>query len=171
MKDARARAAKGELAFGTVDSFILWHLTGGRIHATDVTNASRTMLFNIRDMAWDRELLRLFDVPGQMLPEVHACDHSFGEVDRGLFGRPLPIAAMIGDQQAALAGQGCFAPGRIKCTYGTGGFIMMNTGTEIVRSQNRLLTTVAYQAGGKKAYAIEGSFFPPDLRYNGCGMD
>jgi len=156
---ARARAAKGELAFGTVDSFILWHLTGGRVHATDVTNASRTMLFNIRDMAWDRELLRLFDVPEQMLPEVHACDHSFGEVDRGLFGRPLPIAAIIGDQQSALVGQGCFAPGEIKCTYGTGGFIMMNTGTNIIQSQNRLLTTVAYQIRGKKAYALEGSFF------------
>ncbi|MCK5424431.1 MAG: glycerol kinase GlpK [Emcibacter sp.] len=156
---ARERAEKGELAFGTVDSFILWHLTKGRVHATDVTNASRTMLFNIRDMAWDRELLRLFDVPEALLPSVHACDHHFGDLDQSLFGQAIPITGIAGDQQAALIGQNCMDAGQIKCTYGTGGFIMMNTGDKIIRSQNRLLTTVAYEIQGKVAYALEGSFF------------
>lgn len=156
---ARARAEKGELAFGTVDSFILWHLTKGKIHATDVTNASRTMLFNIHDMAWDRELLEIFNVPPALLPAVHACDHHFGDMDKSLFGQAIPITGIAGDQQAALVGQNCFAAGQIKCTYGTGGFIMMNTGDKIIRSQNRLLTTVAYEIQGKTAYALEGSFF------------
>ncbi|PCI48084.1 MAG: glycerol kinase [Alphaproteobacteria bacterium] len=155
----RERARRGELAFGTVDSFILWHLTGAQVHATDVTNASRTLLFNIRDMAWDKELLRLFDIPQELMPKVHACDHHFGDVEKGLFGRVMPITAIAGDQQAALIGQNCFKAGQIKCTYGTGGFIMMNTGDKIIRSQNRLLTTVAYQIQGKVAYALEGSFF------------
>lgn len=155
----RSRAEKGELAFGTVDSFILWHLTGGRVHATDVTNASRTMLFNIRDMAWDQDLLDMFDVPDSLLPRVHACDHHFGDIDAELFGHAIPITAMAGDQQAALIGQDCLSPGQIKCTYGTGGFIMMNTGDKIIRSENRLLTTVAYQIAGRTAYALEGSFF------------
>ena len=159
VEGARARAEKGELAFGTVDSFILWHLTKGKIHATDVTNASRTMLFNIRDMAWDKELLRLFDVPEALLPSVHACDHHFGDVDASLFGQSIPITGIAGDQQAALIGQNCFAEGQIKCTYGTGGFIMMNTGDKIIRSQNRLLTTVGYQIQGDITYALEGSFF------------
>lgn len=156
---ARTRAEKGELAFGTVDSFILWHLTGGLVHGTDVTNASRTMLFNIRDMAWDEELVRLFDVPRALLPAVHACDHHFGDVEASLFGRSIPITAMAGDQQAAMIGQDCIQAGQIKCTYGTGGFIMMNTGDQIIRSENRLLTTVAYQIQGKVTYALEGSFF------------
>ena len=156
---ARARAEKGELAFGTVDSFILWHLTEGKIHKTDVTNASRTMLFNIRDMTWDRELLRLFDVPEALLPSVHSCDHHFGDLDKSLFGQAIPITGIAGDQQAALIGQNCMDAGQIKCTYGTGGFIMMNTGDKLIRSQNRLLTTVAYEIQGKVAYALEGSFF------------
>lgn len=156
---ARERAEKGELAFGTVDSFILWHLTGGKIHATDVTNASRTMLFNIRDMAWDKDLLELFDIPEALLPSVHACDHHFGDVDARLFGQTIAITGIAGDQQAALIGHNCFDGGQVKCTYGTGGFIMMNTGNKIIRSQNRLLTTVAYQIQGETAYALEGSFF------------
>ena len=154
---ARQRAACGELAFGTVDSFILWHLTGGKVHKTDVTNASRTMLFNIRDMAWDPDLLHLFDIPPALLPTVHGCDHHFGETS--LFGQSMPITAMAGDQQAALVGQNCLEEGGIKCTNGTGGFIMMNTGDRIIRSQNRLLATVAYQIKGETAYALEGSFF------------
>ncbi len=155
----RARAERGELAFGTVDSFILWHLTGGRVHATDVTNASRTMLYNIRDMAWDAELLDIFDVPDSLLPRVHACDHHFGNISAELFGHAIPVTAMAGDQHAALIGQDCLMPGQIKCTYGTGGFVMMNVGDRIIRSDNRLLTTVAYQVGGQTAYALEGSFF------------
>ena len=154
---ARGRAGKGELAFGTVDSFLLWHLTEGRVHGTDVSNAARTMLFNIRDMAWDPDLLRLFDIPESLLPQVKASDHHFG--DMTLLGQAIPITAIAGDQQAALIGQNCFSPGQIKCTYGTGGFIMMNVGDKIIRSQNRLLTTVAYEVQGKVAYALEGSFF------------
>lgn len=156
---ARERANKGELAFGTVDSFILWHLTGGKAHSTDVTNASRTMLYNIRDMAWDEDLLRLFDVPQALLPNVYACDHHFGDLDKSLFGQSIAITAIAGDQQAALIGQNCTAAGQVKCTYGTGGFIMMNTGDKIIRSQNHLLTTVAYEMQGQTAYALEGSFF------------
>lgn len=156
---ARARADRGELAFGTVDSFILWHLTRGRVHATDVTNASRTMLFNIQSLKWDADLLDLFDVPLQLLPVVQDCDHYYGDIDPHLFGLSLPVTGVIGDQQAALIGQGCFEPGEIKCTYGTGGFIMMNIGDTFIQSQNRLLTTVAYQIQRKKAYALEGSFF------------
>ncbi|WP_417623829.1 glycerol kinase GlpK [Paremcibacter congregatus] len=156
---ARARAARGELAFGTVDSFLLWHLTGGEVHATDVTNAARTLLFNIHDLAWDEALLDLFRVPAEVLPEVQACDHHFGAVKAELFGFSLPITAMAGDQQAALVGQNCLTAGDVKCTYGTGGFLMMNVGSEPVMSQNRLLSTVAYQVKGQTAYALEGSFF------------
>lgn len=159
VRGARRRAEQGELAFGTVDSFILWHLTGGRVHATDVTNASRTLLFNIREMAWDPELIRLFDLPKALLPEVHACDHHFGDVAAEMFGQKMAITGIAGDQQAALIGQNCLEPGQIKATFGTGGFIMMNTGDKIISSQNRLLTTVAYQMGGQVAYALEGSFF------------
>ncbi|VAX05627.1 Glycerol kinase [hydrothermal vent metagenome] len=159
VEGARQRAQKGELAFGTVDSFILWHLTKGAVHYTDVTNASRTMLFNIRDLSWDEELLALFDVPAALLPQVKACDHHFGHTDESLFGHSIPITAMAGDQQAALMGHGCFDAGQIKATYGTGGFIMMNIGDKFVRSQNKLLTTVAYQIKGRVAYALEGSFF------------
>ncbi len=154
---ARARADRGELAFGTVDSFLLWHLTEGQVHGTDVSNAARTLLFNIRDMAWDPDLLHLFDIPESLLSQVKASDHHFG--DMTLFDQSIPITGIAGDQQAALIGQNCLSPGQVKCTYGTGGFIMMNVGDKIIRSQNRLLTTVAYEIQGKVAYALEGSFF------------
>ncbi len=156
---ARLRAEKGELAFGTVDSFILWHLTGGKVHGTDVTNASRTLLYNIHDMAWDDDLLRLFDVPSTLLPVVHACDYHFGDVEQDLFGQTIPITGIAGDQQAALIGQNCLKVGQIKCTFGTGGFIIMNTGNIPIKSQNKLLTTLAYQIQGETTYALEGSFF------------
>jgi glycerol kinase len=156
---ARARAARGELAAGTIDSFLLWRLTGGRVHATDVTNAGRTMLLNIHTLEWDAELLRLFDIPASVLPEVHANTHLFGETDPSLFGRAVPIAGMAGDQQSALIGQACFAPGMVKSTYGTGCFLLMNIGAEAKASANRLLTTPAYQIGGETAYALEGSIF------------
>jgi glycerol kinase len=156
---ARGRAAKGELAAGTIDSFLLWRLTGGKVHATDVTNAGRTMLLNIHSMEWDAELLRLFDIPESILPAVHANTHLYGETDPGLFGRSVPIAGMAGDQQAALIGQACFAPGMVKSTYGTGCFLLMNTGAEAVASDKRLLTTPAYRIAGETAYALEGSIF------------
>jgi glycerol kinase len=145
---ARERADRGELAAGTIDSFLLWRLTGGNIHATDVTNAGRTMLLNIHTMAWDAELLRLFDIPANILPEVHANTHLFGETDPSLFGRCIPIAGMAGDQQSALIGQACFSPGMVKSTYGTGCFLLMNTGRDAIVSDKRLL-----------AYALEGSIF------------
>ncbi len=156
---ARDRASKGELAAGTIDSFLLWRLTGGRVHATDVTNAGRTMLFNIHNMQWDDDLLKLFDIPENILPSVHANTHIFGETDASLFGRPIPIAGMAGDQQSALIGQACFAPGMVKSTYGTGCFLLMNTGADAVASNNRLLTTPAYKIGNDTAYALEGSIF------------
>ena len=156
---ARDRATRGELAAGTVDSFLLWRLTGGRVHATDVTNAGRTMLLNIHTLEWDDELLRLFDIPASILPAVHANTQLFGETDPSLFGRAIPIAGMAGDQQAALIGQACFAPGMVKSTYGTGCFLLMNIGAEAVPSANRLLTTPAYQIGEETAYALEGSIF------------
>jgi glycerol kinase len=155
----RARAERGELAAGTVDSFLLWRLTGGRAHATDITNAGRTMLCNIHTGDWDDELLRLFDVPRALLPEIHPNTHVFGETDPGLFGRAIPIAGMAGDQQSALIGQACFAPGMVKSTYGTGCFLLMNTGAEAVPSANRLLTTPAYSISGESAFALEGSIF------------
>jgi glycerol kinase len=156
---ARARADKGELAAGTVDSFLLWRLTGGRVHATDITNAGRTMLCNIQTMDWDDELLRLFDIPRAILPDIRANTHLFGETDPALFGRSIPIAGMAGDQQSALIGQACFTPGMVKSTYGTGCFLLMNTGSTPVSSPNRLLTTPAYQIAGETAYALEGSIF------------
>ncbi len=156
---ARARADKGELAAGTVDSFLLWRLTGGTVHATDVTNAGRTMLFNIHDMAWDEDLLRLFDIPASCLPKVHANTHIFGETSPSLFGRAIPVAGMAGDQQSALIGQACFTPGMVKSTYGTGCFMLMNMGDKAVASTNRLLTTPAYRIGEDTAYALEGSIF------------
>lgn len=159
VENARKRAKQGELLFGTVDSFLLWHLSGGQVHKTDVTNASRTLLYNIQDKKWDPDLLELFDIPTNILPEVHACDHHFGDVSEEIFGFNFPITAMAGDQQAALIGQDCLKPGQIKCTYGTGGFIMMNIGRKPVLSRNQLLTTVAYEIQGKTAYALEGSFF------------
>ena len=157
--DARARAARGELACGTIDSFLLWRLTGGRVHATDVTNAARTMLFDIVAQHWDEELLRLLEIPATLLPEVFDCAALFGETDPALFGRAIPIAGIAGDQHAALIGQACFAPGMVKSTYGTGCFMLFNTGAKPLFSQNRLLTTPAYRIGGETAYALEGSIF------------
>jgi glycerol kinase len=156
---ARARAEKGELALGTVDSFLLWRLTGGAVHATDVTNASRTMLFDIRAQRWDAELCRLFGVPEALLPEVHDNAHLFGSTAQGLFDTQLPISGMAGDQHAALFGQGCFGAGTVKSTYGTGCFMLLNTGERAVQSSNRLLTTPAYRIGCKTHYALEGSIF------------
>ena len=156
---ARKKAEAGELAFGTIDSFFLWRLTGGKAHATDATNASRTMLFNIHTQQWDDSLLDLFNIPMAVLPEVKDCSADFGMTDPGLFGSPLPIAGIAGDQQAAAIGQACLLPGMIKSTYGTGCFVLMNTGKKAVRSKNRLLTTVAYRMNGETSYAIEGSIF------------
>jgi glycerol kinase len=156
---ARERGAKGELAFGTVDSFLLWRLTGGAVHATDVTNASRTMLFDIVEQGWDAELCRLFGVPEAMLPEVRDNAGIFGLTAPGLFDVELPIGGMAGDQQAALFGQRCFTPGMVKATYGTGCFMLLNTGEQPVPSSNRLLTTPAYRLAGKTHYALEGSIF------------
>lgn len=156
---ARARAEQGDLAFGTIDAFLLWRLTGGKSHATDATNAARTNLFNIRDNAWDDRLCEIFRVPRGMLPEVKDCAADFGMVDAKLFGREIPVLGMAGDQQAAAFGQCCFEPGDIKSTYGTGCFVILNTGDEAVTSQHRLLTTVGYRLKGKTSYAIEGAIF------------
>ncbi len=156
---AREKAEKGELAFGTIDSFLLWRLTGGVSHATEATNASRTMLFNIHKQQWDKSLLDLFQIPPSLLPEVKDCIADFGTTLTELFGRPLPIGGMAGDQQAAAIGQGCLESGMIKSTFGTGCFVLMNTGEKAVRSENRLLTTVAYRVAGQTSYAIEGSIF------------
>ena len=156
---ARARAERGQLAFGTIDTFLLWRLTGGRVHATDVTNASRTLLYDIHAQCWDEELLRLLRVPRALLPEVRDSSEIYGATDPALFGRPLPIAGMAGDQQAALIGQACFRPGTAKSTYGTGCFLLLNTGEVAITSANRLLTTPAYRIGGRIAYALEGSIF------------
>jgi glycerol kinase len=154
---AKERAQKGELAFGTIDSWLIYRLTQGRVHATDVTNASRTMLLNIKTLAWDEEMLRLFAIPRVILPEVRESVADFGTTD--ILGTPIPIMGVAGDQQAAAFGQACFAPGDIKSTYGTGCFMLVNTGSTATQSRNRLITTVAYRAGGKLAYAIEGSIF------------
>ncbi|MGR4864013.1 glycerol kinase GlpK [Caulobacter sp. LARHSG274] len=156
---AREAAQRGELAFGTIDSFLLWRLTGGRAHATDATNASRTLLFDIHRQAWDEDLLRLFDIPAALLPEVRDNCADFGETQADLFGAPIPIRGMAGDQQAALIGQACFDEGMIKATYGTGCFMLMNTGARPVTSHARLLTTVAHRLGGQPTYALEGSIF------------
>lgn len=156
---ARARAEQGDLAFGTVDSFLLWRLTGGKSHATDATNAARTNLFNIRDNVWDDRLCEIFRVPKRMLPEVKDCAADFGMVDADIFGREIPVLGMAGDQQAAAFGQCCFEPGDIKSTYGTGCFVILNTGDDAVTSQHRLLTTVGYRLNGKTSYAIEGAIF------------
>ena len=154
---ARARANNGELAFGTVDSFLLWRLTGGTVHATDATNASRTMLFDIHRGTWDDDLLALFDIPRALLPEVRDTAGVFGST--ALLGRSIPIAALVGDQQGALVGQACFEPGMIKSTYGTGCFVLVNTGGAALASRHRLLTTIAYRIGGATSYALEGSIF------------
>lgn len=156
---ARARAGKGELAFGTVDSFLLWRLTGGKMHATDATNASRTLLFDIHAGAWDEELCSALDVPMSLLPEVKDCAADFGSTDPALLGAAIPIRGIAGDQQAATIGQGCFRPGMMKSTYGTGCFALLNTGATPVPSKNRLLTTIAYQLGGQRTYALEGAIF------------
>ncbi|WP_395748013.1 glycerol kinase GlpK [Prosthecobacter sp.] len=157
VKGAKARAAKGELAFGTVDSWLLWNLTGGKVHATDVSNASRTMLYDIRKGTWDDELLKIFGVPRSMLPEVKDSSGVFGET--GLLGGSIPIAGIAGDQQSALFGQICTKPGMVKNTYGTGCFMLMNTGAKPIASKNKLLTTVAWRIGGRTEYALEGSVF------------
>jgi glycerol kinase len=159
VEGARARAEKGELAFGTVDTFLLWRLTGGKIHATDLTNASRTLLCDIETGAWDDELLKLFGVPPALLPEIKQCRDDFGATDPALFGTAIPIRGMAGDQQAATLGQACFAPGMLKSTYGTGCFAVLNTGDKRIASTKRLLTTVAYRLDGKTIYALEGSIF------------
>lgn len=156
---ARARAEAGELAFGTVDSFLLWKLTHGASHYTDATNASRTSLFNIHSQDWDEELLSCFDIPRSILPEVKDSSDDFGVCAPEWFEKPLPVCSLIGDQQAALVGQACFSPGMVKSTYGTGCFMMLNTGERVIRSQTRLLSTVAYRVNGKVTYALEGSIF------------
>jgi glycerol kinase len=153
------RAARGELAFGTVDSYLLWRLTGGKVHATDATNASRTLLFDIRHGRWDEELLRLLGVPAAILPQVCDSSAAFGMTDPALFGAAIPICGIAGDQQAALIGQACFAPGMIKATYGTGCFALLNIGDAPAPSRHKLLTTIAYQLGGVRTYALEGSIF------------
>jgi len=159
VEGARARAEAGELAFGTVDSWLLWNLTGGRSHYTDATNASRTALFNIHSQSWDDTLLDLFRVPRQLLPEVLDCAADFGTTDREWLGAELQVAGIAGDQHAALIGQACFEPGMAKSTYGTGCFLMLNTGDTALRSENRLLTTMSYRLDGKPTYAVEGSIF------------
>lgn len=156
---ARARAERGELAFGTVDSYLLWQLTAGEVHRTDATNASRTMLFNIHTQQWDQELLELFDIPASLLPEVLDSSAFFGITSAAVFGAEITIGGMAGDQQAALVGHACFQQGMAKSTYGTGCFLMLNTGDKPLKSNNRLLTTVAYRLNGKPTYAIEGSIF------------
>lgn len=156
---ARAKAEAGNLAFGTVDTFLIWRLTGGKSHVTDATNASRTNLYNIHDGEWDSNLLDIFRVPANMLPDVLDSSADFGTTDASLFGRALPIYGVAGDQQAATVGQCCFEPGSIKSTYGTGCFVVLNTGTTAITSKNRLLTTIAYQIEGRPTYALEGSIF------------
>ena len=155
----RARAEAGEIAFGTIDSFLLWRLTGGRVHATDVTNASRTMLFDLHRLDWDSDLLDAFRIPRGLLPEVRDTDADYGTTEDDLFVRPIAIAGIAGDQQAALIGQACFRPGMVKSTYGTGAFALLHTGAAPAASDNRLLTTIAYRLGGTTSYALEGSIF------------
>ena len=157
VEGAREAARAGRLAFGTVDSFLLWRLTGGNVHATDATNAARTLLMDIRSGNWDAGLCQLFDVPQALLPEIRDCAGDFGTTD--LLGAPMRILGVAGDQQAATVGQGCIAPGMLKSTYGTGCFALLNTGDQPIASKNRLLTTIAYQLGGKRTYALEGAIF------------
>ncbi len=159
VEGVRSRAEQGELAFGTIDSFLIWRLTGGISHVTDATNASRTLMFNIHQQSWDDELLELFSIPASMLPDVLDCAADFGHSDQAVIGAEIPIAGVAGDQQAALIGQACFEPGMIKSTYGTGCFMVLNTGTWALSSKNKLLTTVGYRLDGKTTYALEGSIF------------
>jgi glycerol kinase len=156
---ARAAAEDGKLAFGTIDSFLLWRLAGGKVHLTDATNAARTLLFDIGKARWDDDLCRLFGVPHRLLPEVRDCAGMFGETTADLFGGPIRVLGIAGDQQAATLGQGCFKPGMMKSTYGTGCFALLNTGAERLVSNNRLLTTIAYQLEGRRTYALEGAIF------------
>ncbi len=156
---ARAQADNGDLAFGTVDSFLIYRLTGGKVHATDVTNASRTNLFNIHTQDWDQDLLDLFSVPASILPDVRDCAADYGHLDQDILGEAIPILGVAGDQQAAAIGQACFNPGDIKSTYGTGCFVILNTGENCLTSKNRLLSTVCYRINGKTTYALEGSIF------------
>jgi glycerol kinase len=155
----RARAEKGEILFGTVDTFLTWRLTGGKRHVTDYSNASRTLIYNIHTLDWDDELLRILNIPRAMLPEVQPSSTVYGETDRSLFGESIPIASLIGDQQAATFGQGCFEPGSAKNTYGTGCFLLLNTGDKPVASKNGLITTIGWGLGGKLTYCLEGSVF------------
>ena len=159
VKGARKPAEKGELLAGTIDSFLIWRLTGGRVHATDATNASRTLVYNIEKNEWDEELLRLLNIPAAMLPEVKDCAADFGITEKAILGAEIPILGVAGDQHAATIGQACFKPGMMKSTYGTGCFALLNTGSDMVRSRNRLLTTIAYRLNGKTTYALEGSIF------------
>ncbi len=156
---ARARAEKGDLAFGTIDAFVLWRLTGGRVHATDATNASRTALFDIRRHQWSDALLDIFDVPASVLPEVRDCAADFGRTDAELFGGEIAVLGIAGDQQAALVGQACFDAGMTKSTYGTGCFVITNTGEELLQSSNQLLSTIGYRLQGETTFALEGSIF------------
>lgn len=160
VEGARARAEKGDLLFGTIDTWLIWKLTGNKVHVTDYTNASRTMMFNIHELKWDDELLDILTIPKKMLPEVRSSSEVYGEtVEYHMFGQRVPIAGVAGDQQAALFGQNCFEEGMIKNTYGTGCFILMNTGEKAVNSENGLITTIAYGLDGKVNYALEGSVF------------
>lgn len=159
LEGARERAEAGELCFGTVDCFLLWRLTGGQVHATDASNASRTLLMNLQTRQWDDDLLELLNIPREVLPEICDNTHDFGTTDPALFGSAIPISAMVGDQQGALVGQACTSPGMLKSTYGTGCFALLNTGQDPVPSTHRLLTTLAYQVNGVPTYALEGSIF------------
>lgn len=159
VKGARKRAEKGELLAGTIDSFLIWRLTGGKVHATDATNASRTLLYDISKNRWDNELLSILRVPRAMMADVRDCADDFGVTEKSLFGVEIPILGVAGDQQAATIGQACFEPDMMKSTYGTGCFAILNTGSDLVRSKNRLLSTIAYRLGGKTTYALEGSIF------------
>jgi len=159
VEGAKEKAQAGKLAFGTIDTFLLWRLTGGKQHATDATNASRTMLYNIHENVWDKEILQLLDIPEALLPVVKDSSADFGLCDHSILGAPIPIRGIAGDQQAALVGQACFDPGMIKSTYGTGCFIVLNTGKEAVTSNNKLLTTIGYRLKGVTTYALEGSIF------------
>ena len=159
VKGAREKAERGELCFGTIDSWLIWNLTGGKVHATDYSNAARTMLFNIHTLEWDKDLLKLFNIPSSILPEVKPSSGFFGNTDVGVLGAELPIAGVAGDQQAALFGQCCFDAGEIKNTYGTGAFLLMNTGDKPYSTTNGLVTTIAWGIGDKVTYALEGSVF------------
>ena len=166
----RERARRGEILFGTVDSFLIWRLTGGRVHVTDPGNASRTLLFNIHTLDWDDELLALLDVPRAMLPEVRGSSEVYGETDRNLFGAPIPIGGAAGDQQAALFGQACFAPGTAKNTYGTGCFMLLNTGGVPVRSDSGLITTVGWRRGTRSSTAWKARSSSREPSSSGCVM-